>query len=164
MFTIIVEIPRSAPRAPIPAVCRFALSRLSLVRPFICVNSNYVERLSAVSAQTRMLLPLEDEINARPINSTLPSSLSPSSLLPVSQPRHLPRCRSTPLPFHLCRMILLDYTITAGRLCLTFGSARKWDSRLPTSSDLCYVRDGILLLVHRTVLLWIRLLIITKVR
>lgn len=46
-------------------------------------------------------------------------------------------------PTHPRWMILLDYTITADRLCLTFGPARKWDSRLPTSSDLCYVCDDI---------------------
>lgn len=57
----------------------------TFIRSFICMNSNYVERLSAVSAQTRILLPLEDEINARPINSTLPSSL-PLSAFPTSHP------------------------------------------------------------------------------
>lgn len=75
-FTIVVEFPfrlalQSLPLAP--SVASLCLDFFA--RPLICANSNYVERLSAVSVQTRMLLPLEDEINARPINSTLPSSL-----------------------------------------------------------------------------------------
>lgn len=107
----------------------------TFIRPFICMNSNYAERLSAVSAQTRILLPLEDEINARPINSTLPSSssfqLSPFCLLFFRAFLVQLRLLDTPTPCaprtlrlcHLRRMILLDYTITADRLCLTFGSS-----------------------------------------
>lgn len=130
---------RLAPRLSLCFVSTF-------IRPFICMNSNYAERLSAVSAQTRILLPLEDEINARPINSTLPSSLllqPPVALsaLPLRPLRpttslrhpHTPRLPRTLRPCHLRRMILLDYTITANRLCLTFGSG--WKMRFAPIAD-----------------------------
>lgn len=72
---------RLAPSESLSSALRLSLCFVStFIRPFICMNSNYAERLSAVSAQTRILLPLEDEINARPINSTLPSSLLPHPL------------------------------------------------------------------------------------
>lgn len=121
--TSIAEISRSAlrsrSRSPTTPVSRLSLCFVStFIQSFICMNSNYVERLSAVSGQTRILLHLEDEINARPINSTLPSSL-PLFALPTSHP-----AAPSFLPWP-CWMILLDYTITADRLCLTFGSARK---------------------------------------
>lgn len=73
--TIVVEFPRLAPQSLLLAPSVASLCLDFFVRPLICLNSNYVKRLSAVSVQTRMLLPLEDEINARLINSTLPSSL-----------------------------------------------------------------------------------------
>lgn len=141
MFTVAVEIPHST----ILLLHRLSLRFVStFARSFICVNSNYVERLSAVSAQTRILLPLEDEINARPINSTLPSSSPPL----VPWPRHSPCCRFIPLPFHLRWMILLDYTITADRLCLTFGRQeneipdcwRRWIYVTSATISLCRVR------------------------
>jgi len=109
-------IPRHPCRGPSchRPVSRSALS-LTVIRPFICMNSNYAERLSAVSTQTRILLPLEDEINAGPINSTLPSSLP--SLSPIS-PLLLPNTYSAIRPIHPHRIILLDYTITADRGCV----------------------------------------------
>lgn len=142
MFTIIVEIPRSALRLPTPTVCRFALSRLS--RPIF-----YLREFKLRRAAFRSFRPDEDPIalgrwdkrQADKFHFALFFTAFPLPP-PVLWPRHSP-CRSIPLSFHLRRMILLDYTITTDRLCLTFGSARKWDSRLPTSSDLRYVRDDI---------------------
>lgn len=82
----------------------------TFIRPFICMNSNYAERLSAVSAQTRILLPLEDEINARPINSTLPSSSSfqlSRSACSSSAPFSSSYVSSTlPHPAHLAPFVL----------------------------------------------------------
>lgn len=153
-----ISLSRHPLRGPsrLPPVSRFALS-LTFIRPFICMNSNYAERLSAGSAQTRILLPLEDEINAGPINSTLPSSLPlPSPVLPRSSPSTHPATG----PIHPRRMILLDYTITADRLCLTFGSGRKM--RFPIADVVGFMLRPRRYLVPESVLPWIRLPIITS--
>jgi len=113
--------------SPLPLSCHRAVSRFALsltfIRPFICMNSNYAERLSAVSAQTRILLPLEDEINAGPINSTLPSSLPPlSPFLFLLFPQYSLRHSSHPSSPDDTTWL---YDNSGPRLCLTFESDGK---------------------------------------